>query len=602
MRHTLRYSVLALATMLGMTLGAPNAHGLPDLIPEIFDLSVRVGDVVQGDVNEGCAGGRYSRRLVKFSLRTHNTGDSDLTLGNPGCPNCTINPGAACSNPLFVCGESHGHAHFESFARNEIVDGDGTVVAQGRKYGFCLLDLNCPNPHYSCSYQGITAGCSDVYSAGLPCQYVDITDENLADGVYKLRVNIDPDNIFPESNDLNNVIEVPFTIGDTDRICPIYASSDVPQTIPDPGNVTSVVTVPDLGPVTSVRMRMKGTHGYLGDLQVTLSNPEATSRTLFSGVCGTQNNFDLYLGDNAIDPFVCPATDAAVLRDPLESLSAFHGQEAGGDWTLSITDTSAGDIGVLNAWSLEICSICGNGFIDFGESCDDGNQANGDCCSSDCQIASADGLSCEDGNQCTTAETCQAGSCIAGGDVTCDPCLVCNANSGCVVPDLVYPCQQPPTDGSLLRIRRDPLSPSKDSILWKWRSQTPVELDELGAPDTLTDLSLCVYAAGSLVMSATIPAGATCANDESCWRISDSTAQFKDRDGFYGGLARLRLREGTKGKLLTRGSGENLGVPALFLPLPVTVRLRRNDGTPCWEANYDSTRSSSEKLFKTRSR
>jgi cysteine-rich repeat protein len=40
-------------------------------------------------------------------------------------------------------------------------------------------------------------------------------------------------------------------------------------------------------------------------------------------------------------------------------------------------------------------SYCGDGHIDAGEVCDDGNAANGDGCSSTCQV--------EDGWDCTTA-------------------------------------------------------------------------------------------------------------------------------------------------------------------------------------------------------
>lgn len=590
------------ATATFLTLGAPTSSlALPDLVPEVFDLSVRVGDVLEGDVEEGCAGGRYSRRLVKFSLRTRNIGLDDLTLGDPGCPNCTLNPGATCTNPLFECGHSHGHAHFESFAKNQILDENDVVVAEGSKYGFCLLDLNCGNAQYSCSFQGISAGCSDVYSAGLPCQYVDITDSTLPDGVYKLRVVIDPDNVFPESDDSNNTIEVPFTLGASEQICPTYVSNDVPKAIPDNGVATSTLSIPDVGPVTSLRVRLNGTHPYLADLDVALSSPLDTTRTLFSGQCNNKNDFDLYLGDGALDPFVCPATDAAVLRTPEQSFAPFLGQASGGDWTLAIADTSSNDTGTLDGWSVEVCGICGNGLVDFGEACDDGNVQDGDCCSSDCQTPGIDGTPCSDGNACTLAETCNAGACIPGGDVSCDPCLVCEPAEGCVVPDVVYPCQEPPSGASLLRLRRDSANSENDSLVWRWRSQTPVELDEFGAPDQLTDLSLCIYSAGSLVLSSTIPAAADC-DGSPCWGVGETSASFRDRSGGFGGMSRMRIKEGSRGKILTKGAGTNLELPELFLSLPTTVRLRRNDGTPCWEAKFEDTRKSTDNLFKARSR
>src|SRR6185436_14436252 len=98
---------------------------------------------------------------------------------------------AACGNPLFECSTAHGHPHFEGFAKAELLDASNQVVVTGHKQGFCLLDLDCANPTYTCGYQGITAGCSDIYSTGLPCQYIDLTDANVPDGDYTLRVTLD---------------------------------------------------------------------------------------------------------------------------------------------------------------------------------------------------------------------------------------------------------------------------------------------------------------------------------------------------------------------------------------------------------------------------
>jgi cysteine-rich repeat protein len=56
--------------------------------------------------------------------------------------------------------------------------------------------------------------------------------------------------------------------------------------------------------------------------------------------------------------------------------------------------------------------FCGDGVVDPGEQCDDGNTKNGDCCSSTCQ-AEALGASCTDtdGNGCTAAQCDGAGAC-----------------------------------------------------------------------------------------------------------------------------------------------------------------------------------------------
>ena len=61
---------------------------------------------------------------------------------------------------------------------------------------------------------------------------------------------------------------------------------------------------------------------------------------------------------------------------------------------------------------------CGNGVVDFNEQCDDGNLADGDCCSSLCQV-DADGTPCSDGDLCTRNDACSGGVCR--GDATPNP-------------------------------------------------------------------------------------------------------------------------------------------------------------------------------------
>ncbi len=67
---------------------------------------------------------------------------------------------------------------------------------------------------------------------------------------------------------------------------------------------------------------------------------------------------------------------------------------------------------------------CGNGVLDPGEACDDGNAANGDCCSATCQL-DPPGTSCDDRNPCTVGESCdEAGVC--GGFTSCRTNTTCN--------------------------------------------------------------------------------------------------------------------------------------------------------------------------------
>jgi cysteine-rich repeat protein len=126
--------------------------------------------------------------------------------------------------------------------------------------------------------------------------------------------------------------------------------------------------------------------------------------------------------------------------------------------------------------SLSGCPVCGNGEIDYGESCDDGNETSGDGCRSDCQdegcIAATPGFpavslcddgiacsedvcdpvahvcrnvaSCDDGIGCTV-DSCGAEGCLhVPTDDLCDDgheCTtdLCNEGAGCVYADLTGP-------------------------------------------------------------------------------------------------------------------------------------------------------------------
>ena len=119
-----------------------------------------------------------------------------------------------------------------------------------------------------------------------------------------------------------------------------------------------------------------------------------------------------------------------------------------------------------NLWSVlgKKASVCGNGMVEPGEQCDDGNTVAGDCCDPTCQLEPAgapctgtnpcfaettcDGAgvcgggtptmaTCNDGNACTTADTCAGGVCVGGPGLNCNDANVCtddacNPAFGCV--------------------------------------------------------------------------------------------------------------------------------------------------------------------------
>jgi cysteine-rich repeat protein len=68
--------------------------------------------------------------------------------------------------------------------------------------------------------------------------------------------------------------------------------------------------------------------------------------------------------------------------------------------------------------------VCGNGIVETGEQCDDGNTVDGDCCSAACQ-AEPDGPASCDGNACTRPDTCTNGVCTPGACADGAACTIC---------------------------------------------------------------------------------------------------------------------------------------------------------------------------------
>jgi len=346
---------LAGASLL-LALSPRPAVALPDLISEVFDVSVRRGNVEAGDVAEGCAGGTSNRLLLEYSLRSRNIGEDHLIMGAPNCPSCAANPGAVCGNPLYVCSPAHGHAHFDSFSKSVLLDANNNIVAQSQKSGFCLLDYECATPQFSCSFQGISAGCADVYERGLPCQYMDITDADLPNGLYTLRVTMDPENLIPEASEANNSTDTLVQITTDATACPRGTASDTPLAIPDNGFISSAAVVAATGWVTRVRLQgLEIAHPSVGDLEVHLRSPMGTDVVVMNRVCGTTDNVSLDLEDGAATAISCPATDGGAHR-PSNPMTAFVGEEGHGTWVLTVYDRSTGQTGTLTGWSLEVCT------------------------------------------------------------------------------------------------------------------------------------------------------------------------------------------------------------------------------------------------------
>ncbi len=175
----------------------------PDLVvmSDVLQTSMSVDQISNTDecmVAEGCIRGYGLRDVVKFTTHIKNIGDQDYFIGTPDL-----------QNPQFTYDNCHGHYHHKGYAEYVLYDSAGQALPIGFKNGFCVMDLECNDGgthQYGCNSMGISSGCGDIYNAGLPCQWIDITD--VPDGYYTLAVKVnwgqDPDALGNHEQDYTN--------------------------------------------------------------------------------------------------------------------------------------------------------------------------------------------------------------------------------------------------------------------------------------------------------------------------------------------------------------------------------------------------------------
>lgn len=169
--------------------------------------------------------------------------------------------------------------------------------------------------------------------------------------------------VSPGNNSCLGVYSSAFSFSTT--YCGTSSSTDVPVIIPASGTptVNSTLTIPTVDNVTiqKVTVTVDISHTYINDLIVTLISPSGTQIQLMNRECANSANFQN--ASVTFDDFgiavVCatipnPALSGIVL--PEQPLSALNGQNSQGIWTLRVQDVFNQDGGVINSWSLTICS------------------------------------------------------------------------------------------------------------------------------------------------------------------------------------------------------------------------------------------------------
>ncbi len=223
---------------------------------------------------------------------------------------------------------------------------------------------------------------------------------------------------------------------------------------------------------------------------------------------------------------------------------------------------------------------CGNGVIDAGEQCDDGNRLDGDCCSAICYSDTVGGP-CSDDDECTQGDSCQ----LDGPDLTCvgseEKRSDCRGSVGVETAKIAI---------------KDTTPDAGDQLSFAYGKGVATSKADFGDPRGTTDYSLCLFretGPKTLLLRAKVPGGAQCSSGP-CWESSRSGYKYKDRNGTNSGIGSISLAAGDEGrsKIKLKAKGVNLVPPAIaVLGENITVQLINSDGI-CWDAEFPTPASS----------
>ncbi len=111
-----------------------------------------------------------------------------------------------------------------------------------------------------------------------------------------------------------------------------------------PGNLT----------ISEVNISVNVTHTWLDDLQIAINSPDGTRINLIDRSCSDNEDLEVVFDDSGV-AIIC-ATPTIGTYLPAQNLSAFNNKSGNGTWTIGINDNAPDDTGVLNSWSVEICT------------------------------------------------------------------------------------------------------------------------------------------------------------------------------------------------------------------------------------------------------
>lgn len=187
----------------------------------------------------------------------------------------------------------HSHFHFDDYAIYTLqpINAPGGSLRTGSKTTFCVMDTTpvnttlpgAPNNaiYASCGsqIQGMSVGWGDTYGAHLAGQEIDFTEN--ADGIYQLKIEIDPNKVIVESNENDNVSCVLLNIRKPSTVTVLDAS----------GSCSTVVSIQPATAKqgTTVQVTING-YGFASGMPVTFENGNGSRPTASNVVLATDTD------------------------------------------------------------------------------------------------------------------------------------------------------------------------------------------------------------------------------------------------------------------------------------------------------------------------
>ena len=152
----------------------------------------------------------------------------------------------------------------------------------------------------------------------------------------------------------------PFSIGSFESICSTYESKDIPKEVifGSSNDAISFSEVDEDYKIQGITVSVKIKHPFIKDLALTLESPAGTVIELLKNPCDfNDEDIDAIFSDDG-EQIYCASLSPTISgnNQALSEFSQLNGESAKGQWKLKVADEQPGDDGLLEAWSMTICT------------------------------------------------------------------------------------------------------------------------------------------------------------------------------------------------------------------------------------------------------